>query len=46
VLFGTFPERAEASTALAALPESLRIFRPYVRSVDGVREDARRSERP
>jgi MSHA biogenesis protein MshM len=46
VLFGTFPERADASTALAALPESLRIFRPYVRSVDGVREDARRAERP
>ena len=46
VLFGTFPERADASTALAALPDSLRIFRPYVRSVDGVREDARRAERP
>jgi type II secretory pathway predicted ATPase ExeA len=46
VLFGTFDERAGAATALAALPESLRQFRPYVRSLDGIREDARRAERP
>jgi septal ring-binding cell division protein DamX len=46
VLFGTFEERAGAATAMAALPESLRQFRPYVRSVDGIRDDARRAERP
>ena len=46
VLFGNFEERGEASLALAALPESLRQFRPYVRPLDAVREDARRAERP
>jgi MSHA biogenesis protein MshM len=45
VLFGTFAERVEASTALASLPESLRQFRPYLRPLDAVREDARRAER-
>jgi MSHA biogenesis protein MshM len=45
VLFGTFDERVEASTALASLPESLRQFRPYLRPLDAVREDARRAER-
>ena len=46
VLFGTFDERAGAAAALAALPESVKQFRPYVRSMDTVREDARRAERP
>jgi MSHA biogenesis protein MshM len=45
VLFGTFDDRVEAGTALASLPESLRQFRPYVRPLDAVREDARRAER-
>jgi MSHA biogenesis protein MshM len=45
VLFGTFDERVEAITALAALPEGLKQFRPYVRPLDAVREDARRAER-
>ncbi|HEX7558703.1 MAG TPA: AAA family ATPase [Usitatibacter sp.] len=45
VLFGTFGERGDASTALAALPESLKQFRPYVRPLEAVREDARRAER-
>jgi type II secretory pathway predicted ATPase ExeA len=45
VLFGTFDERGDASTALASLPESLKQFRPYVRPLDAVREDARRAER-
>jgi MSHA biogenesis protein MshM len=45
VLFGTFGERSDASTALAALPESLKQFRPYVRPLEAVREDARRAER-
>jgi len=46
VLFGTFDERAGAAAALAALPESVKQFRPYVRSMDTIREDARRAERP
>jgi len=41
VLYGPFASRDEAATALAALPEALRQFHPFVRSVDGVREDAR-----
>ena len=45
VLFGAFRERADASLALAALPENLKQFRPYVRPIDGVREDAQRAER-
>jgi len=45
VLFGAFPERADASLALAALPENLKQFRPYVRPIEGVREDAQRAER-
>jgi MSHA biogenesis protein MshM len=46
VLLGAYGDRNEAAAALAALPESLRIFRPYVRSIDAVREDARRAEHP
>ena len=45
VLFGAFQERGDASLALAALPENLKQFRPYVRPLDGVREDAMRAER-
>ena len=45
VLFGTFGERGEAGIALASLPESLKQFRPYVRPLEAVREDARRAER-
>ncbi len=45
VLFGTFQERGEATDALASLPESLKQFRPYVRPLEAVREDARRAER-
>lgn len=43
VLFGAYPARAEAARALESLPEDLREFRPYVRSLDAVREDVRRS---
>jgi MSHA biogenesis protein MshM len=45
VLFGMFDERAGAAAALAGLPESVKQFRPYVRSMDTIREDARRAER-
>ncbi len=45
LVFGTFGERAEAGAALAALPENLKQFKPYVRPLEGIREDARRAER-
>ena len=45
VLYGAFPERAEAVAALDAMPEALKQFRPYVRPLDGLREDVRRSDR-
>ncbi|HXF78867.1 MAG TPA: AAA family ATPase [Usitatibacter sp.] len=45
VLFGAFEERADAVVALAALPENLKQFRPYVRPLDGVRDEALRAER-
>jgi type II secretory pathway predicted ATPase ExeA len=43
VLYGGFHDRDEAGAALGALPEPLRQFRPFVRSIDGVREEARRA---
>jgi type II secretory pathway predicted ATPase ExeA len=42
VLYGGFSDRAQALAALDALPEALRQFRPYVRSLD----ELRRSDRP
>jgi type II secretory pathway predicted ATPase ExeA len=45
VLLGSFEQRGDALAALDALPENLKQFRPYVRSLEGVREDARRAER-
>jgi septal ring-binding cell division protein DamX len=45
VLYGAFPERAEAVAALDAMPEALKQFRPYVRPLDGLREDVRRTDR-
>ena len=44
VLYGAFEARAQAAEALAALPAPLRQFRPYVRSVDALREEARRAQ--
>ena len=45
VLLGPFDSRADAGAALETLPAPLRQFRPFVRSLDAVREDARRAER-
>jgi septal ring-binding cell division protein DamX len=45
VLYGTFGERAEATAALDAMPPNLKQFRPYVRPLDGVRDDVRRVEK-
>jgi type II secretory pathway predicted ATPase ExeA/septal ring-binding cell division protein DamX len=44
VLIGGFRERGDALAALDALPEPLKQFRPYVRPIDAVRDDARRSQ--
>jgi hypothetical protein len=46
VLFGSFAGRADATGALAALPAPLRQFKPYVRSLDAVREEVRRAQAP
>ena len=46
VLYGTFHDRDEATKALAALPPGLTQFRPFVRSLDGVRDEARRAAHP
>jgi septal ring-binding cell division protein DamX len=45
VLYGTFKDRNEAIAALEALPPQLRQFKPYVRPLEALREEARRSER-
>jgi len=45
VLLGPFEQRTDAGAALESLPEPLRQFRPFVRTMDSVRDDARRSER-
>ncbi|HYC34881.1 MAG TPA: AAA family ATPase [Usitatibacter sp.] len=45
LLLGGYRDRDEAVAAIEALPASLRQFRPYVRPLQAVREDARRAER-
>ncbi|HEY2629345.1 MAG TPA: AAA family ATPase, partial [Usitatibacter sp.] len=45
VILAAFDERTAAAVALDSLPENLKQFRPYVRTLDGVREDALRAER-
>jgi len=44
VLYGPFAARREASEALNGLPPALRQFGPYVRSLDLVRDEARRAQ--
>jgi MSHA biogenesis protein MshM len=46
VLYGPFRARDEASEALANLPPALKQFGPYVRTLEAVRDEARRVERP
>ena len=41
VLYGNFVERAEASEEMTRLPAKLTKFRPYVRSIGGIRDDLR-----
>lgn len=45
VLYGSFEERGQAVAALDAMPPALKQFRPYVRPLDGLRDDARRAEK-
>ena len=45
VLFGSYDDKAQALAALEALPQPLRQFRPYVRPLEAVRDEARRAER-
>jgi septal ring-binding cell division protein DamX len=44
LVFGTFGERDEAFAALEQLPTQLRQFKPYVRTLEALREDQRRAE--
>lgn len=44
VILGAFDERNDAMVALDSLPENLKQFRPYLRTLDAVREDALRAE--
>ncbi|MEO7744008.1 MAG: AAA family ATPase [Usitatibacter sp.] len=46
LLLGGYRDRDEALAALDKLPTGLRQFRPYVRTLEAVREEVRRSERP
>jgi septal ring-binding cell division protein DamX len=45
VLFGAWDDKPQAMAALEALPQGLRQFKPYVRPLEAVREEARRAER-
>jgi septal ring-binding cell division protein DamX len=45
VLYGPFRAKAEAVEALNALPVGLRQFGPYVRSLESLRDEARRASR-
>jgi MSHA biogenesis protein MshM len=42
VLYGNYAERNEAAAELSGLPSKLTQFRPYVRSFQAIRDDARR----
>ena len=44
VLYGAYDDRPQAVAALEALPPGLRQFKPYVRPLSVVREEARRAE--
>jgi septal ring-binding cell division protein DamX len=43
VLYGSFPSREAAQEALDRLPPPLRAFRPYLRTVQGIREEMSRN---
>lgn len=39
VLYGSFPTRAQTVAAMQALPESLKVYHPYLRTVRGVKAE-------
>lgn len=39
VLYGSFPSRAQTVAAMQALPESLKVYHPYLRTVRGVKAE-------
>ena len=43
VLYGSFPSRETAQEAMDRLPPSLRAFKPYLRTVQGIREEMSRN---
>jgi MSHA biogenesis protein MshM len=43
VLYGSFPNRDAAQDALERLPPPLRAFKPYLRTVQGIREEMSRN---
>lgn len=45
MIHGTFEERSQAVAALDAMPAGLKQFRPYVRTLDGLRDDLRRADK-
>jgi septal ring-binding cell division protein DamX len=45
VVYGPFAGKAEATAALAALPDGFRQFGPYVRPLEAIRDESRRAER-
>ncbi|MFN3397098.1 MAG: SPOR domain-containing protein, partial [Sulfurimicrobium sp.] len=44
VLYGSFPSREKTAEAMDALPESLKVYRPYLRTVQGIRAEIRRNQ--
>ncbi|MEH6472834.1 MAG: AAA family ATPase [Halopseudomonas sp.] len=45
VLYGSYPSRAAAMTAMGDLPPKLRSRRPWARSIKGVQDDIRRGDK-
>ena len=43
VLYGSFPSRETAQEAMDRLPPPLRAFKPYLRTVQGIREEMSRN---
>jgi type II secretory pathway predicted ATPase ExeA len=44
MLYGSYPDRAQAQQALVQLPEQLKQHQPYLRSVQGIRDEIRKEK--
>jgi hypothetical protein len=44
VLYGTFSDRRSAQDVLEKLPDDLKVNRPFVRTVEGIRDELRRNQ--